>query len=641
MHRLARAFITLVLIALAIASASVALASSSSVGGVKILFPRIGSPEACTPGSTVTLAVESQTSISNATIYLIGPHGLYKLNYTIFNSSNSIYKVRAYIPKNVVEGVYDLVIRSKGAEAHAFKCIVVFKTWPKMLRIAHITDAHVGVINSNGKPAYTYLLTELVDAELMHANVIVMTGDNVDVGGDVGYYQELLNALKTIALPTIICPGNHEYAGDSDLRNYHAFIGPSNYYLRWGPYLFIMMDSGSNGLLSNDQLSWLEGVLKENSNAKVKIICFHHPIFRAKVVGYINTPPSRISEIKNLLYYSWASAPELASKLLSIVLKYNVTLVLSGHVHADGLVVYMNKTLFVTTTATGGPVRAGDYHGFRIIDVYSNGTVIVHGCLKCSILSPHASISSENSITSLRVGGGVVALYYRCFGEPEVPEYSGGASSIALRVYNVVDGKLYVYNSSINIYNTSVYGNQFVKMVVVNVKPSKSFSISIVYSNKTDTEAPVIKFYEVSPEKPIAGRDRVEVTFKAFDKGWGISVLKAYCKLPSGKEIELPVYPMGSGYYSVKLPIVESRTATLEVTAVDYAGHVKTSSINITYATPTKTVSPSSKTTVKATSKSIGGAGVHLSYTYLTAIAVVAAVVIAGAALTIYRGRRV
>ncbi len=64
--------------------------------------------------------------------------------------------------------------------------------------------------------------------------------------------------------------------------------------------------------------------------------------------------------------------------------------------HHDSIVIYRNKTIFITTGTLGGP--RSDYNAFRIVDIYSNGTVAPRYAPSTSANSSMNSYNIEKAI---------------------------------------------------------------------------------------------------------------------------------------------------------------------------------------------------------------------------------------------------
>jgi hypothetical protein len=417
---LRKTIVFLSLLLIAFASASLIVSNGETV--IRIDYPQFYRTAALTPNQTLTIAVEGISGDENITLLLADPVNVYQLNFTTSPYEKGLF-LDAKLPADIKPSLYDVILIVNGQEVRAERAVRVYQHWPEKIRIAHVTDSHIGLINSNGIPAIQYYAGELAIMQIFKADLIYGTGDLVDVGGNVGQYHDFIGMTNMAPLPSILMPGNHEYSGDASIDNWHRFMGDNYYYVRWGPYLFVALDSGSEGKMELYEISWLQHVLEENKDAKVKVLGFHHPIFGTKYVAKVQGSYQNIQPLLGHFYASWAAVPQISSKMLELIEKYNVTAVFNGHVHADGLVLYNGKTWFITTTAAGGPVRPGDYHGIRIVDIYQNGTVKIYPCYQCELWSDHASFNAERSIGGLIENNNAIAYYVNSKNYQEITHY--------------------------------------------------------------------------------------------------------------------------------------------------------------------------------------------------------------------------
>ena len=161
-----------------------------------------------------------------------------------------------------------------------------------------------------------------------HASFILHAGDLVNRANSDGEWGEWFRAGAFIhatvnAVPT---PGNHEYAKDKEGRRRLSrlwrphFTLPQNgpeglketvYYFDYQGARIISLNSNED---RDDQVPWLESVLRENPN-RWTFVTFHHPVF--------STGKGRDNE----------SLREAWKPLFD---KYRVDLVLQGHDHSYG-----------------------------------------------------------------------------------------------------------------------------------------------------------------------------------------------------------------------------------------------------------------------------------------------------------------
>ncbi len=569
--------------------------------GIKIDYPSFYRAAAVLPGGSLTVKVNGITGNENLTLYLADASNIYRVQVNVSGEEEGGVLLKAKLPDNIKPSLYDIILEVNGKTVSSPRAVRVFESWPSVLRIAHFTDTHVGLINSNGVPADVYLAGELALAQLLGADVIFGTGDLVDVGGNIHQYADFIKYIDSTPLPSILLPGNHEYSGDAALDNWHKLMGESFYVDRWGPYLFVAIDSGAEGAITPYELHWLEKVLEENKDAKIKILGFHHPIFGTKYVAKVTGSYKNIDALIPHMYSSWAGIPETTAKILELIEKYNVTAVFNGHVHADGLVLYNGKTWFITTTAAGGPVRPGDWHGIRIVDIFLNGTVKIYPCYNCKLWSDHAALNAEKARGALLETAKAIAYYVNLKNYPELQEYAKGENitfGIRLPTSKVpANSTLYVVGTPKPLAK-KFEENKYVAEAYVVLPKTPNIDIRLVLSPIKDETPPTIKIYSISPKKPIAGKSRLDVTVKAEDIGWGLMDVKIEYKLPNGQIKEATLYPMGSGYYKARLPVLKQPYVEVRGVAIDIAGYNSTTGwVKVQYAQPTQSTTTTKTTT--------------------------------------------
>ncbi len=559
---------------------------------VRIDFPSFGKPVAVIPNQTLSIKVEGLSDTSNITLVLASPVIEYQLNATIQKTEDATYLV-VTIPSDIEPSLYDIILIVNGEKIRSERSVRVFSEWPEKIRIAHFTDVHMGLINSNGVPAFDYYAAELALTQLFKADVIFGTGDLVDVGGNTQQYKDLLRLTNIMPIPTILMPGNHEYSGDSSLSNWFYYMGENYYYTRWGPYLFVALDTGSEGKMTKGQLDWLAQVLEENKDAKIKILGFHHPIFGTKYVAKVEGSYQNVDALVGHFYSSWADVPDTAARLLELIEKYNVTAVFNGHVHADGLVLYNGKTWFITTMPAGGPVRSGDYHGIRIVDIYLNGTVNILPCYQCNLWSDHAAISAEAGRGGLIETENAIVYFVTLNNYKEITEYmDNNTLSLAIRLPadKVPENASFYVLGEPQPLGTMVNRTNDVVEAKALLPATDNINLRLVLSAVEDNEPPSITIYSIKPDKPIAGKTRVEVTVKAEDQGWGVYQVKIEYKMPDGDIKEASVYPMGSGYYKTRLPLLNTEYIEIRGVVTDLSGkEAATDWVKVQFVQPTTT----------------------------------------------------
>ncbi len=149
----------------------------------------------------------------------------------------------------------------------------------------------------------------------------VISGDLVNKGGNRAQFDQLFGEATTAFANTGLLPvlGNHDIRGNGKNLYKQTYMLPqngpnkkeSNYWIKYGATLFLMLNSNSIDKYS-EQANWIEDVIN-NTPARWIILAFHHPI--------------------------WSSHPIRDNKTLRkiwmpIIEKMGVDLVLNGHDHA-------------------------------------------------------------------------------------------------------------------------------------------------------------------------------------------------------------------------------------------------------------------------------------------------------------------
>jgi hypothetical protein len=207
---------------------------------------------------------------------------------------------------------------------------------------------------------------------------ILHMGDVVDNGSDKSeWVNELFRPCQELfgRVPVIPCIGNHE-RNHKFYYQYFALPEPEYYYsFRYGDAEFFSIDSNKMLLPNSEQYRWLDKALAE-SKAKWKFCFHHHPAYSSDSDDYGDSFSGKVSTLG-------AANPR---QLLPIVEKYNVDMVLNGHVHLyerthpirAGKVNHKDGVVHLTTGGGGGGLENFVPHSSWIKAV---GRVDYHTCL--------------------------------------------------------------------------------------------------------------------------------------------------------------------------------------------------------------------------------------------------------------------
>ena len=227
-------------------------------------------------------------------------------------------------------------------------------------------------------------------AELLHKLIeqdseikfVVNLGDLVEWGGkreDWIQYRMIASTYYSNTTPVVPVVGNHDYYGDSHLRNFDELYrtpetASHHYLIDFGAFAFIVLDSsvyklGIKG--KRTQTEWLNKTLAQIGGHKPIVLAYHHPAY--------SSGPSTLTMPR---------APHYIRKhWLPLFKKYGVKLILNGHEHIYERLLIDNLHCLVTGSLAGTPahplhtpseysqVLLPGHHTITIIEVTKTGRV--------------------------------------------------------------------------------------------------------------------------------------------------------------------------------------------------------------------------------------------------------------------------
>ena len=590
-------------------------AEGTTTPGDIMIMPLPGVPAIGLPGDTIEIHPAEGVTIEKLEIVSI-LHGPYELQ--ILGSENGV--VKAKIPENVEPDVYFLTVKSDKGEVTIPNGVWVMKEYPKVLKIAHGSDLHVTSGSKMGfvcgeyfqksipeilkycddpRPMHSYTAADsfmtyyaMVDGK--EVNLIVSTGDDVDTNGDKKGYQLFDRAVlygTATGMPFISIKGNHDHPP----TYYSKYVGPRYFYEVIGDFLIIGLDSrGEERHPEMEQLQWMEEVLKAHPD-KIVIVLVHHPFWYKTDEGKYGTIKGFTAFDDNdwqalMKYVSWDWAgregqyQDIARYFLQLVEKYDVKLVLAGHIHHDKPILYIDKEgkehWFYTLTTTGAPDKTSNppsdadikkgyktpsWYGSQVVYVYENGTVEFP--LAGDVLHPGiSSLPVPQKFVVLRQVGeeGSAIHFFNDLDEPvsgplvlEVPEGAKIDPEATSLTYEVIAER-------------EIGGNYYMLLnVTVPVGESQ-----IVAVKEKDTEKPTVEFGYISPRRPRPG-SLIKVFFEANDN---VGIKSAKVELIENGKV-VATYPAFStnpwdvkGNYFSQF-YVNSKEFTIKVTVEDFYGN--------------------------------------------------------------------
>lgn len=257
--------------------------------------------------------------------------------------------------------------------------LFTFHTQARTWRIAVISDMN----KSYGSKTYDSSVRAAIEhIRSQDVNLVLSTGDMVAgqmsgldyLGMWNAFHNTVSRPLNQSAIPLLPSPGNHDAAaGYTKERNYYSntwkefplerfnpartsdeqikFVEdvvqnfPFNYAVTMGPAVFISLDATTVGGLINNQIDWLESVLKKTSAYKVKMVFGHMPLY-----------PFAFGRAHE--YMARGTSTSFYQRLESILETYKVNLFISGHHHAYFPGHRAGFTHYISTPLLGSGARA-------------------------------------------------------------------------------------------------------------------------------------------------------------------------------------------------------------------------------------------------------------------------------------------
>jgi len=625
----------LILVVLSLASTFPITSSSSVIYYADIIkYPLPSIPEAVLDGGTFIVQVKlgSSTIWQNATVFSdLAMATARLLNYD-YDMQTGLWKLTFDLPTGLREGVYSLDLKYKLTQTSPVvtltqpRCLWILQKWPQRLRILVCGD----ILASIG-----YWEEMVNEANLLDPDVILFEGDLVDVpilAREWIAFEESFNAFLD---PTFTTAGNHEYTETGKADMYNRIMGPVNYSATVGNFLFLSLDTDSDGWVRMNRLRWAEQVLNANLN-KTKIIISHHPLFnemKLKPLGSARfniTSWQDFSQLLNngFIYPTWAAHPAEARELFRLIVEHDVRLILSGHIHTDLNVIVNDitkgrKHYFVSSVALDNDIPDHDYRGYRLIDLYVNGTIFEStlyyngtGMFKYpnSIPIDKGTTVNYKPVEPYKIG--FLEYYY-------TPANDGKHSAVSFTVKNELnqrfDNLRIVFKLPANIpldrYKWHPYkpayeaierdGVHYVilKNITVPVYSTLSFTVESV----DDADNPKLSVLEVP--KKVDPKSWICFNAKAMDQGWGIKeVILSYSV--DGKIWVVPdlldFLSAEDGNVTYRVWIMApnlNTTLTIKAKARDFAGHESIEAIEtVVVGTP-----PPPKYTLNVNSSPVAG----------------------------------
>jgi len=555
-----------------------ALPVALSAPEARVVDPRYSVPVAVLPGQAFNATLAGAESVAGAWLLAPGANVSLRVVGTWLQGGRLVVQLEA--PEGAEPGLYDLCFGAGGVVCEP-RSVWVLEREPEKLSIAHLTDVHVEVV-VEGVRSTLYFETAVNLVNSLPVDVVVFTGDNVDIGGDISSLKVFRSLTNRVVKPTFVVPGNHDHA-QTDERSFEELyygvrVGPANWYRVVGPFLIVGLDTGYAGYVDSSQLKWLEGVLAAHAG-KVKVLLMHHPLFRANLFREINGSWREIEKLQPYLYASWANRIDEARELLKLIEEYGVSAVLAGHVHTDGLVVYNGRTWFVTTVTACG---SGEYRGFKVVEVGRDGSVKVVGLPGRDPMREQSSFVLDGTLVRVvespdRMASTVIARLSPNLGL-DLPELS-----IFLLLNATQPAESYrVYGNATFVKGLEIlpYGGFYAAKLALAAPKGV---VTVTVASYEDREPPTVSLLMYTPMRPVAGRDSVTLYVKAGDGGWGVKGVRVEYEADSLKGA-VEASETGPGSFRAELPPLNVTKLRVTAVAVDFAGNTASDTVEKEHA---------------------------------------------------------
>jgi len=313
-----------------------------------VLLPRIGFPAFIEPNSSFEAILAGE--IKEIRSRIENDLNSYELavERVSYNSSENLTYLTLHAGY-VNPGLYSLIIESEKGVSKEPNCVSVKESWEPPLKVFWVSDTHYD--NSKGQLHLAARFRRHIwTINFFSPDFAVITGDvcnNPPESLFIGAYHELMNLQR----PIVMIPGNHDHSLKGDF--FTKYLAPSNTSLDVGPVHIICLDTGPGSLSGNitkDQKEWLVKDLESASEKPIKMLLIHHPLFTI-----------------------WNTTEVTVEEILNILVRYNVTMVLSGHMHES--YVFEDPILMVTNPNSYGKGIGRALPGFRIFEITSSGEI--------------------------------------------------------------------------------------------------------------------------------------------------------------------------------------------------------------------------------------------------------------------------
>lgn len=578
-----------------------------------IVEPRYSVPATVEPGSSFNVTISASATTTVNEVVLVGLNITKEVSVGAgVGPGETSFEVM--IPADTPPGLYDLVVVTDEGSYREPRAVWVIDGEPDSLTIFLAGDSILGGTAIGGKYTWQMYEAAVLYANALQPDLFVMVGDDVDVGNDVSSLKQFAYITNELMVPSFVIPGNHDWAQVSSSTDFYSkyygrWVGPGDWVREVGNFVFIGLDAGFENYLRQDQLDWLESIVQKYEGTGRTVVIVVHPPFVIKSGDYSASPEDFISKYPDAVHPSWSSHQDSYVRFLRILNDYDcVKFVLSGDTHRDEVATYNGKVTLVTVTAIGHP-NVYKYRGFRVIQIFANGSIKFFTPPGADPLGPEASYNSDHLYVDVAFSND-----HSFYGYYIMVGHGFGLNLTNAPIYFFLNAtrppsQYSVYGDTEKIHGIERYLRGDTVIIKAYVDLVEGTENTFVAAAEEDSTPPEISIASWTPTKPLAGRQPVTVMISATDEGWGVKQVKLLYKTPEmsdWKEVSA-VHSSGT-YYRASVPVLNTPYVLMKAVAIDWAGQEAESDIvNVTYmgyqATPTTTTTPTttSTTTTAAT----------------------------------------
>ncbi|MEM3912424.1 MAG: metallophosphoesterase [Desulfurococcaceae archaeon] len=572
-------------------------------------------PMVVEPGGCFIGTLSNNYDINYAYIWTVQQDNLKLLNYTVTLEKLDSNKIRICIPRSSEEGVYDLVLISQTGQYSVPRSVWVVNNLPNSIRVVAMSDLHFGAGPDKVYNGDVNRFSAAILAASLNPTFIIWAGDITDHASEnEAQFAQSYRYILLYKYPVLGVAGNHDYPSS----NYEKYLGPTRWIRVIGDKLIVIgvytvPYISENNIITWDEIKFMEEALRNYSYIPYKIIITHYPMFYYQGELY-----TRYDDEELLKPYSQGATTPVSSYwsvnmtafryVLKLIEDYNVTVVISGHIHVDQYVKYVSTrtnttTYFITiTTAAHG---SATYQGLTVFDLdLTNGKITFPVTPPGFIgFNNSTSRSASNSIPVSIARTKLVRtpVYYKLAVGNTAPWYTINATNIIalpwISELKTIETKVDIQGkgAEIDILNTLLINNILFINLKLIVPSGSSGVLHIAWLN--DEKPPIVeltgrKYY---PSIPQLNRS-FTVYVKISDDAWGLDFDNIVVKF-NGTSITLNYSPetLTSNMNEVYLTLTlvtrgDSKVTTvLEIYAVDNYGRNTTKKYGIVFYPPGET----------------------------------------------------